>query len=191
MLEIVFIIGKPGSGKSSVINHMRSLLGCTPDSNIKIYNDWNILFEMAVEGEFFNKVERYGDNGFKVKDNLAYDMALQRLVNKLKLEYSEDITLIVEFSRCNYVHSFSLFKSFLKEKKYSIVYIDTNFKTCEYRNLEREGYSVPPEVMKGHFSDDDIDELISVFSPLVYLLDNMGEPSLLKQKVESLLTGLH
>src|SRR5437762_11241884 len=103
----LFILGLPGSGKSTVARYIAEYARDRQWSTTHI-NDYAILYEMFqkdTQGQF--KPAAYG--GFDVHDLIVFDTALRKLEQKVKTHIStaqlEEITLI-EFSRNNYEKAF-------------------------------------------------------------------------------------
>ncbi len=101
----LFILGLPGSGKSTVSRYISSYAGDRLWSTTHI-NDFAILYEMFLEdtqGKFKPADAEYG--GFDVLDLAVFDTALKKLERKVRAHIStaplEDVILI-EFSRNDY-----------------------------------------------------------------------------------------
>jgi len=133
----LFILGLPGSGKSTVSRYISSYAGNRLRSTAHI-NDFAILYEMFQEdsqGKF--KPAEYG--GFDVLDLAVFDTALKKLEQKVKVHIStaqlEEIILI-EFSRNDYEKAFQQFsQEFLQEAHF--LYLNVDLEICKRRIRER------------------------------------------------------
>ncbi len=173
MDKIIFIIGKPGSGKSTFINTIVGNLSDDIKSNIKVHNDSDILYEMALNKVFPESLHLYEECGFKILDNKVYEHAIINLNKNISSQLGNEKYKIhiVEFSRNEYVKTFSLFE-FLSLHYVHIVYINTSFELCLLRNSKRKKRKVPEDIMTSYYISDDIFDLIKVFGEKVTVVDN-------------------
>jgi thymidylate kinase len=128
----LFVLGLPGSGKSSVARfisiYARDRLWLTTR-----INDYAILYEM-----FQNEFEATEFGGFDVLDLTVFDIALKKLeqqVNRYSSTNPNEIILI-EFSRNDYQKAFRQFsKEFLQGSYF--LYLAADIETCKRRIRER------------------------------------------------------
>lgn len=164
----LFILGLPGSGKSRVARYIVEILEQNHWPSIR-YNDFTILKQMSeydTDGQF---KEPDPDGIFDVKDWSAFDIALKRLeevifeeaLNRQVVLANTNKVTIIEFSRNNYEHAFSLLKrDFIKDAYY--LHLDTSVGVCKERIRNRvanhvyeDDYPVSDYIFKGYYRSDD------------------------------------
>jgi adenylate kinase family enzyme len=151
----LFILGLPGSGKSTVARHISKYSRGRQWSTTHI-NDFAILYRMFQEdtlGQF--KPAAYG--GFDAHDLTVFDAALGKLEQKVNAYISaaklEEIILI-EFSRNDYEKAFHQFsKEFLQNAYF--LYLSVNLDICKERIRAR---IVQPTTVDDHFVSEYIFE---------------------------------
>ncbi len=134
----LFVLGLPGSGKSSVARYISTYARDRRWSTTHI-NDYEILYQMFREdaqGQF----EPADFGGFDVLDLTVFDAALKKLEQELKihiLSVESNELILIEFSRNDYQRAFQQFShpTFLKDAYF--LYLDTNIETCKRRIRER------------------------------------------------------
>jgi len=135
----LFILGLPGSGKSTVSRYISSYAGDRLWSTTHI-NDFAILYEMFLEdtqGKFKPADAEYG--GFDILDLAVFDTALRKLEQKVKAHFfaakREEIVLI-EFSRNDYEKAFQQFSQEFLQDAY-FLYLKVELEICKRRIRER------------------------------------------------------
>jgi adenylate kinase family enzyme len=134
----LFILGSPGSGKSTVSLHITSILNSRNWESTR-FSDHIILqkmFHADTEGNQFKPAE-FG--GFDVIDLEAFNTALKRLELEVK-EHSITVKpksfIVIEFSRNDYQRAFQQFSdTFLQDAHF--LYLDVEIENCKRRILER------------------------------------------------------
>ncbi len=134
----LFVLSRPGSGKSTVARYIKAYAKNIGWSAAR-FNDYVILQNMFLadtEHKQFKPAE-YG--GFDVLDLTVFDIALQKLEQEVKKHIlsakSEELTLI-EFARNDYQSAFHQFSSaFLRDAYF--LYLDVDIETCKRRISER------------------------------------------------------
>lgn len=128
MSKKLFVLGIPGSGKSTVSRYI-------VDYVKRYYNDffatricdYDILFEMFEEDaakEYFYPTEEY--NGFYVKNPAKYDEALKKLEKQIEnKDFAENEIILIEFARSDYLHAFQNFtETFLQDAYFLFLDVD-------------------------------------------------------------------
>ena len=160
----LFILGLPGSGKSTVARYIQ---GYAKDRRwpASHCNDYGILQDMF-RNDTANKFKPADGGGFDVLDLIVFDTALQRLEWELKryssLANSEAIT-IIEFSRADYKHAFRQFsKELLQDQDTFFLYLNAEQITCKGRIRNRtenpifeDDYHVSEYIFEKYYHEDD------------------------------------
>lgn len=148
MIVKLFVLGHPGSGKSTVSRYIhrytkQKYADCWSTSRI---NDYDILFDMSKHDETkrFHSTEPEHE-GFIVKDSQAYNEALEiveqevldQAVKEEQVSYTSRKRLIViEFARKDYHVALKNFDSDFLEDSY-IIFLDADIGTCKDRVYHR------------------------------------------------------
>ena len=139
MVIKVFVLGLPGSGKSSVSQHIMDYISQQHTNRVaERVNDYNILLrKRETSSERFNPTEKFKDKGFIVKDIAVYDEALKEAESKVSLFSISTEFVVIEFVRKSYEDAFNVFeRSFVVENSY-FLFLDTDVATCKRRIHER------------------------------------------------------
>jgi adenylate kinase family enzyme len=162
----VFLIGRPGCGKSAVFRIIEEQLRAKGfKGELKRIDDFPLLkhiFDTDVEHKRHRPAP---GGGLKVTDDTVWgDLAKGLDDQALKLQ-SPNRLLFIEFSRDKYIRAF---KNFSREllKNSLIVYVDAPFDVCWERNARRvreekgpDAHLVSREEMEKTYARDDHDEL--------------------------------
>jgi shikimate kinase len=157
----LFILGRPGSGKSTAYRQIKnSLEEHFPDWSIVRYHDYQILQSMFLyEKSFcsFRKDKQFRETeygGFDVLDFTVLDKALKNLEKQVRYRYSplKDELIVIEFARDDYKYAFKQFSTtFLKDAYF--VFIEADIKACIQRVKDRV---TNPPTQDNHFVSEDI-----------------------------------
>lgn len=150
MLVKVFVVGRPGSGKTTAVNRILEYTSSKGYATQR-FKDYEILYKMFqddIKREYQNNNERkfrraeYG--GFDVLDTTMFDRALEQLkkeVTKALFSSHEGIATI-EFARDDYRYALSkLGSDFLKNAYF--LFVNCDLEVCVRRIYER--ISNPPK----------------------------------------------
>jgi adenylate kinase family enzyme len=143
----LFILGNPGSGKSTIARYIVSDLlrrGCPPQQ-IRHMNDYAILHKMfeidlrnyPPDGRRFRRAE---NNGFNLVDFTVLDDTLRELESQANeiwpAEVSDDKIILIEFARNDYQKALDIFsREFLQDA--SFLCLDVDVEMCKQRVQER------------------------------------------------------
>lgn len=172
MLVTFFILGNPGSGKSTVARYIESY-SRDQGWSVEHINDYGILYEMFEEdqqkGE--GRFRPADQGGFDVLDFKAFDDALQRLEERYKVAFdptgleAEKRMVIVEFARNDYLNAFHQFSCELQCSLPGAyyLYLHTEIEVCKARIRGRVKSACTPD-----------DYHVSKYIFEVYYCDNNG-----------------
>jgi nucleoside-triphosphatase THEP1 len=183
----VFILGRPGSGKTTAARHIVKLVQSTGYFAIH-FNDYEILrkmFQADCEQKRFRSTKH---NGFDVLDFSVLDIALNELEKKVQ-EYMTSAELItIEFARDDYCEALKHFsRDFLRDVHF--LYIDSDLETCLCRIHERVAHpiseddhpSLSDDAFRIYYKKDNRPYMVSdlakdheISSAQVTIIDNMG-----------------
>jgi AAA domain len=155
MEEKIFVLGLPGSGKSTAARRIESLASSNHWLPFR-FNDYDVLYDMYLK-DCSNKFSSASHNGFDVHDHNMFDVALRRLETKVRhkphTKGRRELS-IIEFSRNDYQRAFKLFKpDFLQDAFF--LFIEADEATCIERIRER---SANPRYADDHFVSEYIFE---------------------------------
>ena len=132
----IFLLGRPGSGKSTTAKYIEELSLKIKGWKLYRFNDHPILEQMLRKGD--GRIAHDGD-GFIVHDDTAFEDALKHLniavTKHLNLDQKDEI-VVIEFARSNYTQAVSHFSKNVVEDAYCIC-INTDIPICITRTRER------------------------------------------------------
>lgn len=134
----LFLLGRPGCGKSSATRHIIKHLQ-NKRRSIKRFKDFDILKEMSSEEQYKQDFKATLYDGFDVVNEYVFDEALKELETRLHRYISKagvNKIIIVEFARNDYVKAFQYFSSFVLNDAH-VLLIDTDLDECIERVKRR------------------------------------------------------
>ncbi len=161
MVAKLFILGRPGSGKSTVARYITKLAQHEGWAST-FYYDYDILYRMfqAELHKFFcpqQHFEPIDHNGFRVIDFSVLDPALN-IVQKRATAALKDCNpytqrlIVIEFARDNYIQALRQFDpAFLQDAHF--LFLDADVNICIQRIHDRVAH---PDSIYDHFVSDDI-----------------------------------
>lgn len=165
--SFVFLLGRPGSGKSAVYRMLRQRLreeGLASD--ITRIDDFPVLRGL-LDRDVGLKRHYRKEGGFVVTDFTIFDEVFKEINRKLKeLEQPGRVTF-VEFARARYASAFKNFDRGVLDRSL-ILYIYCPFDICMERNVRRfreargndiDGHIAPTDIMEHYYKYDDYEEL--------------------------------
>jgi adenylate kinase family enzyme len=160
----IFVLGLPGSGKSTVCRRIALYITDYSGWSALRINDYHILYKMFqedTEGKYFHSIPEY--SGFDVHNFIALNLALQKLEQEVKNHISNtnsDEIILIEFSRNNYQKAFQQFsKEFLQDAYF--LYLSVDLETCKRRISERisnpiseDDFFVSEYIFNSYYNED-------------------------------------
>lgn len=177
MLKYIFLLGRPGCGKSFVSNILTEKLrsGEVAEKFEKI-DDFPVLKELLGKDKDLQKHIRK-NGGFAITERSILNEALQIINQRLPQITLPKKIIFIEFARNNYKEALNNFSSEIL-KNSIILYIKTSFEICIKRNRERfkkkkniNDHIVPPYIMESYYKTDDIEQ--SLFKNKEIELENI------------------
>lgn len=194
----VFVLGRPGSGKSTAARHMMELASRRNYSSLFV-QDYDILHKMFLNDskhEQFRPAER---GGFDVLDFSVLDGALRQMEREVEdtLERKPVDMVCIEFARNDYRSSLSVFNPLFLRDAY-IFFIDSDLEYCIQRVQERvtdpplpDHHFVSEYVMRTYYGNDNWDYMSGqcgqehTFCKEVVAIRNDGPLSILLDEASS------
>jgi hypothetical protein len=150
----LFILGLPGSGKSTIARHVISYVGKQKsDCHIARINDYDILYAMYKadrEGKFLPA----GRDGFNVIDRSMFDRALKTVEQDAKTAEQtthnhvqavfKPLLILIEFARDDYDRAFQQFSPDFFRDAY-FLFLDARIDICKARVKERVAHPQTPD----------------------------------------------
>jgi len=159
----LFILGLPGSGKSTVSRHITTFLNGRDWESTR-FSDHVILQKMFyadTEGKHFKPAEH---GGFDVINLEVFNTTLNRLELEVKehsISAKPKKLIVIEFSRNDYQRAFQQFSdTFLKDAHF--LHLDVETETCKRRIRERidnpiteDDFYVSEYIFNTYYNKDD------------------------------------
>jgi len=159
----LFILGLPGSGKSTISRHITSYLKDRNWESVR-RSDHVILKEMFladIEHKQFKPAEY---DGFNVIDFRVFDIALTKLeqdVNQHLLSAKQAEIILIEFARNDYRRAFQQFSDTFLHDAY-FLFLDVETDICKSRIQDRinnpsseDDFYVSEDIFKSYYYGDD------------------------------------
>lgn len=175
----IFLLGRPGSGKSSAARRIVKLVRRRNCSVVRI-NDYDILREMAeVDDAKFRKIA-YG--GFDVLDFSVLDVALKEEERKARNKATFTNIIIIEFARSDYYEALKKFSADFLQDAY-FIFFNTAIETCIRRvrcraknQASSDDSFVSEKIIRGYYSKQeffyDIAEQLNIDKNKFILFNN-------------------
>lgn len=147
----LFVLGRPGSGKSTAARHIHSLFS-GKEWRTRHINDYDILRQMFLADTKHLKFRPTEHNGFDAIDLSVLDAALQEVEQRAHA-YLPIVDLVsIEFARNDYSEGFKQFSPTFLRDAY-ILFLDADIDTCLQRVHERVIHAVSKDDHPS-FTDD-------------------------------------
>jgi len=166
MFSYVFLLGRPGCGKSVVYQLLADRIRRDKLADeVMRFDDFPVLKEIAEQDKEFKKHIR-SEGGFTITDRSIYDDVLKEMNHRIKQLRKPGKLIFVEFSRSGYAQALKNFDREVLDRSL-IAYIYCPYEVCLERNIRRfkEGarnldeHIVPRDLMEKYYRYDDYEEL--------------------------------
>jgi gluconate kinase len=164
MVRNVFLLGRPGSGKS-MIARLIEMFADDRGWSTHYMNDYEYLQEMflqekagctSLERRNFRLAGPEECNGFDVMNFSVLDKVLEKMRREVESESSEEdnILFLIEFARDSYHDALQLFGSNLLQDAH-LLYLDVDLESCIERNHRRFDHFISDVIMRTYYREDD------------------------------------
>lgn len=193
----VFLLGRPGCGKSLVYRLLEEeLRSAGYRGELMRIDDFPVLKHIFDTDVGHKRHRPAPGGGVKITDNTVWD-DLSKALNEKALELqSPDRLLFIEFSRDSYVRALKHFSPEVLSNS-MIVYIDAPFDVCWERNARRareeqglDAHLVSREEMEKTYARDDHEELPKHLAVPMLVVRNYGDVQELRAELASVVERL-
>ena len=195
----LFVLGRPGAGKSHAARYIADYLKKQDNSSIHI-NDYRFLYaqfrkDTKNQGKRFHSDER---GGFVIDDEKVFDEALEYIKRKAINDYDSGLYdfVIIEFARSDYSIALQAFDPEFLQDAY-FLFIDADVETCINRLNRRinrrrypDDHHIAEEVVKKFYTRDNrlymMVGLMSDFrisSKQAMIIDNRGSKKAFRARI--------
>lgn len=156
----IFLLGRPGSGKSTAARYSYLLSKRRGWFTYHI-NDYPFLLELFQKDTCHQQFRPSGCGGFDVLDFSVLDQALGIVESEANRYSNQDKTLLLlEFARDDYWHALKQFhSSFLRDSYFLVLNADLN--TCIHRVYQRsfhpiyhDDHFISEEMIRSYYQED-------------------------------------
>jgi adenylate kinase family enzyme len=157
----LFILGQPGSGKSTIARDIVKALGKSGLRSTRI-NDYAILKQMFDDDTRGKQFRTAGLDGFDVIDFTVIDIALTRLEQSAQslISYQPEQVILIEFARNDYQKALQQFSSTFLQDAY-FLYLHAEIEQCKQRIRNRvahptcvDDYYVSEYILDTYYNHD-------------------------------------
>ncbi len=161
----LFVLGRPGSGKTTAAHHIMNIV---ESRGYTVYRkrDYDILqsmFQKEKETGNMQNFQATAYDGFDVVKFSVLDQALQRLEQEVQQVVEEEEgsgVIVIEFARNDYQNAFNVFQPEFLENSY-FFFVDADLDTCIQRIHQRimepplpDCHFVSDQIMRGYYNDN-------------------------------------
>lgn len=175
MMQPIFVLGRPGSGKSTVCRYLSEKM---PAQHLA---GFPILLEMFGQEQYrhyFLPHERYG--GFVIIDDAIWPIMEQEMAQRANLLFQElQGCLLIELVRGCYEKSILYFSEMIRQSAYAL-YLNMPLALCQERiaarvaSDEEDRHATPPEFIARHCIEQHLPGTDVIPAERLIHLDNTG-----------------
>lgn len=175
MIVKLFILGHPGSGKSTVSRYIKRYIKqkCADFWAVRRINDYDILLKMSKRDKIHNQFHLTEHKGFIVINRQKYAEALKKVERKalkklkeMQISYpSKNMLVLIEFARKDYHEALENFTFYFLENAF-FVFLDVDIETCKSRVHHRVE---EPKSSDDHFVHESVLESYRDIYPRQYI----------------------
>jgi thymidylate kinase len=173
MIAKLFVLGHPGSGKSTVSRYIVDYVSSQRNGwTANRFNDYDIMLEMFLSEEHKHRFHPTKKHlGFNVHDPLVYDEALKKLENIVQTPFSSSPNelIVIEFDRNDYKKALQQFSPDFLSNTY-IIFLDVDIGTCLRRISERVAH---PAGIDDHYVSSNIFRNYRHTNPKQFISSNL------------------
>lgn len=181
MSVTIFVLGRPGSGKSSSARRIKKLM-LRRNCRVERINDYKILQDMSKRD--FIRFAKIGYGGFNVIDWSVFDIALIEEERMAEISASSAEVFIIEFARSDYYEALKKFNKLFLQNAY-FLFLDADIDTCIKRIRNRvknkstsDDYFVSEDILRSYYQKQeltpDIIRKLGVDSTRLVICNNDG-----------------
>ena len=183
----IFLLGRPGSGKSTAARYIEHFVQPPGWDTIRI-NDYQFLREMFEVDTQYQKFTPTGYGGFDVVDFSVLDLALQAVENEARVHtHCKNELLLLEFARDDYQAALRQFQPLFLRDAY-FLFFDADINTCVRRVYERschptfcDDHFISEEMIRSYYREEhtasttyQLPENYNIRDNRIYIIENDG-----------------
>ena len=210
MALILFLLGRPGCGKSTAMAHIRELAHYRQLSITRL-KDYEKLYRMfqAEEARAENGPRRFrgtAHGGFDILDFTVMDEVLVELRQEIEtaLATQENGLIIVEFARDEYRKPLQQFPRSILQQAY-FLFVEANLETCMQRIHKRiknpirtDNHFVSDDILRRYYDKnyipyirDHLAQDLDIESQRIMIAENNGSQAQFLEKVEQFVNSFY
>ncbi len=198
MASKIFLLGRPGSGKSTAARYINLMTREYGWSSIHI-NDYEFLQEMYQEDNQYQRFKPSVYGGFDVLDFSVLDLALQKVEDRAchYMSFPKKL-LLLEFARDNYQRALKQFQPAFLQDAY-FLFFEANIDMCVRRVYERStnptscnDHFISEQMIRSYYSEDNKPYLTynlladyGISDKRVRVINNTGSRKEFKEQIKS------